>query len=118
MALLGGLYSFAIALITGDTSNPTLLLLVPAFGAWAALPFALLYWRASSLAGRPVGSIIILIVSLIAAGLSFFVYWTTFVDNPKPDAQDGLVLLIIPLYQLAGVSILSLIAGWISKLAD
>ncbi len=114
-AALGGMFSLAMVLYAGDQSSLFLIGLGLIFGAWAIAPFMLAYFRAPSFSHSTLLSVVLLVATVAAGGFSVFAYWTTFVDNPSPDAQDGLILLFVPLYQIIGMSAVLLAAGWISK---
>lgn len=115
-AVLGGLFSVAMVLIVGDHSSLLMIGLALIFCAWAAAPFWFAYARAPHVASSQSASILLLVATIAAVALSVFAYWMTFIDNPKPDAQDGLVLLFVPLYQIGGLGIVVMLANWLSKI--
>ena len=114
-AILGGLLSLAIVVIKGDHSSLLMIMLGLLFSAWVVAPFALAYRRAGPFADSFTASAVILIATLAITAFSSFAYWMTFVNNPAPDAQDGLVFLFVPLYQLIGISLVLWGMGWISR---
>jgi len=115
IALLGGLFSLAIVAYYGDHSSLLMIMLGLVFGAWVIAPFVLAFKRADKFADSFTANAVLLVAIIAAAALSLFAYWMTFIDNPAPDAQDGLVFLFVPLYQLIGMSLVFWGMGWISK---
>ena len=85
------------------------------FHVWVVLPFILSYVRAPRLTGFPAASSLFLAGLLLALGSSLYVYWKIFVIAANPDAQDGLVFLFLPLYQLLGLGVLDLTCGLIKR---
>ena len=117
IAIAGGLFSLAIVLIEGDHSSLLMIALGLAFGAWVIAPFALIYRRAPTFADSIAAGAIVLLAIIIATALSLFAYGTTFIDNPTPDAQDGLLFVFVPLYQLIGASLALFVASWVARWA-
>lgn len=118
VAMFGGLFSLAMVLYAADLTSVLLVLLMFVFGAWAVAPFCLAYFRASSFSNFRIASILLLLATVAAAAFSVYVYWTTFVDNSNPDAQDGLVLVVVPLYQIIGMGVALAAATVASKYVD
>lgn len=117
IALMGGLYSLGVVLIKGDHSSLFLIFLGLIFGAWVVAPFALAWWRAPRFEESIAAGTVLLIATSAATAFSLWAYWVTFIDNPTPDAQDGLIFLFVPLYQLLGMAFGLWTAGWVARLA-
>jgi hypothetical protein len=115
VAALGGLLGAYVVLTEGDTSNPLLVIIGMMFAGWAMAPFALAWVAAVKVTSSRLAQLIILAAVVAAVGLSVAVYWPTFVDNAKPDAQDGLVLLFVPVYQLAGIALAVMAANFVAR---
>lgn len=114
VAVLGGLIGACVVLGEGDTSNVLLVIVGMMFAGWAMAPFALA-WVAAAKVKTILAAQLIVLAAAVAAGLSVAVYWPTFVDNAKPDAQDGLVLLFVPIYQLAGIALAVVAANFVAR---
>jgi hypothetical protein len=115
IAALGGLFSLAMVIYAGDHSNAGLIVLLVIFGLWAVTPFIISYWRTPIYASHPISMALWLAATVAAVAFLFYAYWFTFIDNSSPDAQDGLVLLIVPLYQTIGLVLIGIVAGWLRK---
>lgn len=118
IAVLGGLFSSAMTFYAGELSDLYLVFLAALLGVWAALPFGLVYNRANTIAHSSMVGAIWFAVSVVLAASSFFAYWFTFINNATPDAQDGLVFLIIPFYQLLVVGVVFVAVRWLSRLLN
>ncbi|MFN3625164.1 MAG: hypothetical protein ACK4TP_14010 [Hyphomicrobium sp.] len=115
VAVLGGLIGACVVLGEGDTSNVLLVIVGMMFAGWAMAPFALAWVAAAKVKTILAAQLIVLAAAVAAVGLSVAVYWPTFVDNAKPDAQDGLVLLFVPIYQLAGIALAVVAANFVAR---
>jgi len=115
IAIIGALFSLGVVLFKGDHSSLFMIALGLVFGVWVVAPFALAYVRSPLFSENRIASILMLIGVVAATALSLFAYWMTFIDNPTPDAQDGLIFLFVPLYQLIGLGLVIWAAGWVSK---
>lgn len=114
-AIARALISIGAVLYAGDYSQSALILLGVIFAAWTAGPFALPYFRASELDDVPAASAVLFLATLAAAAFAAYVYWFTFVDNATPDAQDGIIMVVVPFYILVGLGVAVLIAEGIAK---
>ena len=77
-------------------------------GFFVALPFVVLYLFGRLLV-HPV-----LRMTAMAGMVAVTVFWlwawyTTFIDNAQPDAQDGLVIVVAPIYAAGGALLLGLV---------
>ena len=115
IAVLGGLFSSAMTFYASEMPDLSAITLTVLFGIWVALPFGLVFNRARSAGQNSIASGMWLAAGGILAVTSFSAYWFTIVNNPTPDAQDGLVFLIIPVYQLLLVGLVFLITAWVSR---
>ncbi len=85
------------------------------FFVWTSTPFIAMAFAGKKLAGRPAPR---LLLTLGAIGLAASAFWflrIAFVRSP--DAQSGVVFVILPLYQLAGVLLLAALAGLVARLS-
>jgi hypothetical protein len=116
IAALAAALSLGVMAYAGDFSSPGLIALAAGFSAWLCAPYAVAWFAAGKLQGDQIASGIIALGTLIAAGFGLYAYNVTFINNPKPDAQDGLVFLMIPLYQLGGMLLLWWVALIVKRL--
>jgi hypothetical protein len=82
--------------------------LIP-FMIWALLPYAALAWLAS----RPFNSWVVLVGSLVVGGSALFLYYRAFFV--EPDAQSGLSVVFLPLYQLFGCAIVWAVGTFLGR---
>ncbi len=114
IAILGGLFSASIPLIAADYSNLYMVPLALAFAGLTASPFILIYYRASS-CSHALTALLMFLTCIFVSASSVYIYWTTFIDNSNPDAQDGIILLLFPIYQLVVIGVVLLVTGFLSK---
>jgi hypothetical protein len=117
LALIGGAYSLAVALWMADYSSlgalPGLAMLL----FIVAAPFALGYHDAANRAGPAWARMVVLLAVAGATAFSLFVY-TWFVWRSEFDAQDGLLFLFVPLYQLVLVGGAKLLIGLVRRVVS
>lgn len=105
IAVAGALFGAFMVLRQGDKSTIALVIIGFWFATLAAAPFILPWRLAPSLDDHKLAGFVLLAGTVAAASFSVAVYWKTFVDNANPDAQDGLVFLFVPIYQLIGLGL-------------
>ena len=59
-----------------------------------------------------------LVLAGMAAALLFWLaaWYATFVNNSNPDAQDGLVFVVVPVIATIGAMIISVLAGALDRM--
>lgn len=86
----------------GDFSTPLLIALGAVFMALGAAPFAVSFlaaWRAR----LPLwGDVLMMTAAMACLAFSLYAY-VSFVYRTSFDAQDGLIFLIVPVYQFVGL---------------
>ena len=85
------------------------------FGALMALPHGLLLFFGRRLETRLTRW---LVLAGMAAALLFWLaaWYATFVDNSNPDAQDGIVFVVVPVIATIGAMILAVLAGALDRM--
>ena len=63
-------------------------------------PYGLLYVCHRTLAASGGSQVVLLIASIFTTLAYGYIFWTVFFFNDNPDAQDGIVLVIFPVYLL------------------
>lgn len=69
-------------------------------------PYALLIVSNHFLSKSSAGQSVLLASSILCSASWAYILWTVFFYNQNPDAQDGLVLIFLPIYQALVVAIL------------
>lgn len=115
LALLAAAGSLAAMLREGDFSAPWQMAIAAGFGAWACLPFALVWIAAGRLRDHAFALLVLGTGLLAAAGFGAFVYASAYILTDKPDAQAGLVFLAVPFYQLAAVLVAAALAFLVKR---
>ncbi|CAN1722071.1 membrane protein of unknown function [Hyphomicrobium sp. 1Nfss2.1] len=105
IAVAGALFGAFMVLRQGDKSSIALVIIGVWFASLAAAPFVLPWRLAPTLSDHTLAGSVLLAATIAAASFSVAVYWNTFIDNANPDAQDGLVFLFVPIYQLIGLGL-------------
>ena len=105
LAAAAALASVVAVFVVGDMSSIFLFILGLIFAVWSAAPFVFVYFVARSLQSSALSTAIMLIGLIIMVASSVYIFWTVFFFNENPDAQDGIVLVFLPIYQamVAGV---------------
>ncbi|MFQ5792885.1 MAG: hypothetical protein ACE5JI_20645 [Acidobacteriota bacterium] len=81
--------------------------LIP-FMVWALSPYPALAWLAS----RSFNSWVVLVGSLVVGGSALLLYYHGFVV--EPDAQSGLLVVLLRLYQLFGCAIVWVVGAFLA----
>ncbi|MGI9352711.1 MAG: hypothetical protein ACR2O3_14195 [Rhizobiaceae bacterium] len=68
--------------------------------AFIFAPYGLLYACHRTLAASSGSQIVLLMASILTTLAYAYIFWTVFFFNDNPDAQDGIVLVIFPVYLL------------------
>lgn len=85
------------------------------FGALTALPYGILLFFGRRLERRLPRWLVL--AGMAAALLFWLAAWhATFVDNSNPDAQDGLVFVVVPVIAAIGAMILAVLAGALDRM--
>ena len=116
VAMISAAASLGVMAYAGDFSSPVLLAVAAGFAAWVCAPYAFAWFAAGKLQNDQVASGLLALGLLAIAGLGLYGYYITFINNPAPDAQDGLVLVVIPLYQLGAILLVWVIASFVKRL--
>lgn len=119
VSALGGLFSIFVVLFSGDFSKLALVALGLIFVLWAALPFGILFNQAHLFAKSASASLwsagVLLLAALAITASAFAIYWQPFISRSQTDAQDGIVLVILPLYQLVFVGVMVGVAHLLAR---
>lgn len=83
------------------------------FAAWAASPFAALFLAPRIFQLTRAGIVLVLSAAVAVAGFSAWLLYSAFVAHP--DAQAGLVVLFLPVWELPFVGVVVLVAAWLSR---
>jgi len=116
LSALAATASLGVMAYAGDFSSPGLIALAAGFSAWLCAPYAIAWFAAGKLQSDQLASGILALGLIIAAGFGLYAYTITFINNSNPDAQDGLVLVVIPLYQLVAMLLILAIASMVKRL--
>ena len=108
--MLAAAVSLGIQVYAGDFSSGSLNLAPLGFAAWACVPYAIVWIAAKILQADIIASSILALGLAMIAALGLYAYIVAFIATAKPDAQAGLVFVVVPLYQL-GAILLSCIAA-------
>lgn len=103
LALLAAAGSLAILLPASDYSTGSLFLATMGFAGFVTLPYLLVWFFAGRLKGHRIALVLLLAGLLGAAIFGLFIYVMAYPLNTRPDAQDALVFVVVPCYQLLGV---------------
>ena len=110
---LGAILGLGFLLYASDLGEPlTWLLLVP-FSALVLLPYFLLSRAARRYEEAPAAAGLVLVGAFLSTGFGAFVFYSALVAD-EPDAQSGLVLFVVPVWQLLGVWLLL----WLCRRVD
>jgi hypothetical protein len=106
-AILGGVLAGAVATLgfmihAADRTRPSWWISFVLFAAWALLPYAAMGAAARLRPSNRSSRSVLLAAAVLLSGLSALVLYDVFVAHP--DAQSGLVVLILPLWQLVGLA--------------
>jgi len=116
LAALAAAASLGIMAYAGLFSSGSLTLAALGFAAWACAPYAIAWLAARSLQGDIIASSILALGLVIIAAPGLYAYIIVFIAASKPDAQAGLVFLVIPLYQLSAVLLTCALALLVKRL--
>lgn len=101
LLLIGALTTVGFMLFAGEPGTLVWWALFVPFAAWALFPFWLVASAARKHEGSRVDQRMALLAAALITGFGLFVLYSAFVTDPDP--QSGLVLLFLPLWQLAGL---------------
>jgi hypothetical protein len=118
LAAIAATLSLCVMGYAGDFSSLGLIALATGFSIGVCVPYAIAWVTSAKLQEDQIASAILAIGLIIAAALGLYGYYITFINNPKPDAQDGLVFLIIPLYQIGWMFLVWVIASFVKRLRN
>ena len=110
VALLCILVAVATAIIPADFSLP-LPMLIGGVGLAAVLlsvPYVIIYFMTRYLK-KPIMRIASLGLMLAILGFWVWGWYSTFIDNPAPDAQNGLIFVVGPIYAIIAAILVSLV---------
>lgn len=110
---LGALVNAAACIQGGDFSSVLHLVLGLVFIAWGVSPFAVVGLPAWRKRRALWGEALLLVTALAGLGFSLFIY-VPFAMRTTFDAQDGLVYLFVPFYELLG----AMAAAALAKFAE
>jgi len=115
IAVLAGLATLIIMVIVGDFS--ILLAIVPGlfFAVLVNVPYIVAWVFAGNLRDNRTGLTILGITLTISAIVCLYTYHDVFFSDRKKDAQDGLVFVVLPVYQTGAILGASLLAKLISR---
>jgi len=116
LAAVSAAVSLGVMAYAGDFSSPALILLGVGFGAWVCAPYAVAWIAAGGLTSDTIAMGVLGVGLALIAGLGLFIYVNVFITNTKPDAQDGLVFVVIPFYQFGGIALTCAIAFVVKRL--
>ena len=110
---LGAIVNAAACIQGGDFSSVLHLFLGVVFIAWGVSPFAVIGLPAWRKQRALWGKVLLLVAAVGVLGFSLFIY-VQFAMRTTFDAQDGLVYLFVPFYELLG----AMAAVTIAKFAE
>ena len=108
--------SLGVMAYGGDFSSPGLIAIAAGFSVWLCAPYAIAWLTAGKLQNDQIASGILAFGVFALAVLGLYAYYITFINNASPDAQDGLVFVVIPLYQLGAMLIIWAFASLVNRL--
>lgn len=116
LAIFAAALSLGVMAYAGDFSSIGLIALAAGFSAWLCTPYAIAWHAAGKLESDLIACVILALALVPTAGSGLYAYYITFINNTKPDAQDGLVFLILPLYQLGTMFLAWWFAAFVKRL--
>ncbi len=116
LAAFAAAASLAIMAYAGDFSSASLIALSLGFAAWLGAPYAIAWIAAGRLKSDAIASGILGVGLTVIAGLGLYAYVSVFITNTEPDAQDGLVFVFVPFYQLGMIALTCALAFLVKRL--
>lgn len=110
---LGAVATLGFMLYAGEPHRLVWWGLFAVFGAWALLPYLVLHRRLRGTDGPKLVHGVLLVAALLLTGFGFAVFLSAFFL--EPDAQSGLVVLFIPIWQWVGLIIAFWVAGRLER---
>jgi hypothetical protein len=114
---LAMLATAAIFLYAIELKEIMAIIVAPFFAAWTVAPYALLWWRTADRdTGKVEAGLLLLLATVVSAfGLSAYAQALL---SPRTGAQAGMLFILIPLWQAAGVMLGVGASAWIGARLD
>ncbi|UCC13677.1 MAG: hypothetical protein JSW21_09905 [Gammaproteobacteria bacterium] len=113
LLVAGFLATLGFMIYAGEPERLSWWPLVAPFAGWVGVPYAVLYLASRRSPSTSGSRAVLLLGAAAVSGFGILMLYEAFIAHP--DAQSGIVLIFIPLYQLAGLIPLLLVARLLAR---
>ena len=113
LLLTGALVTLGCLAYAGDPQQPSWWVFLPLFGAWTLFPYAAVGAAARHYPASRGSLVTLAFAAALLSGFGTVVLYIAFVA--QPDAQSGIVLVVLPLWQLVGLLPFLLLSRYLGR---